>query len=104
MKKLFISQPMNGKTAEEILCERARAVETAKELIGDEVELIDTFFTGFAEDNDESINKPVFYIGKSIEKMAYADVAYFCKGWNEYRGCKIEHIIAKEYDIRMIEE
>ena len=104
MKKLFISQPMRGKTDGEILSERDRAIKRAKELLGDDVELIDTYFTGFAEDNDENINKPVFYIGKSIEKLAYADVAYFCKGWNEYRGCTIEYTVAKTYDIRTIEE
>lgn len=104
MKKLFISQPMRGKTDGQILSERDLAIKRAKELLGDDVELIDSFFSGFPEDNDKSINKPVFYLGKSLEKLAYADVAYFCKGWNEYRGCKIEHTVAKEYDIRMIEE
>ena len=104
MKKLFISQPMKGKTDGEILFERDRAVARAKELLGDEVELVDSFFSGFSEDNDETINKPVFYLGKSLEKLASADVAYFCKGWNEYRGCRIEHTVAKEYDIRTIEE
>lgn len=33
MKKLFISQPMNGKSDEEILAERDEAIEKAKSLI-----------------------------------------------------------------------
>lgn len=37
MKKLFISQPMQGKSDEEILRERAEAIEAAKNLIGEDV-------------------------------------------------------------------
>lgn len=41
MKKLFISQPMNGKTDEEILAERNRAIDYASKMIKDEVTVID---------------------------------------------------------------
>ena len=44
MKKLFISQPMKGKTDEEIEVERAKAVEEAKAVLNDDVEVIDSFF------------------------------------------------------------
>ena len=44
MKKLFISQPMKGKTNEEIEAERAKAVEEAKAVLNDDVEVIDSFF------------------------------------------------------------
>lgn len=36
MKKLFISQPMKGKTNEEIEAERAKAVEEAKAVLNDD--------------------------------------------------------------------
>ena len=44
MKRLFISQPMKGKTNEEIEAERAKAVEEAKAVLNDDVEVIDSFF------------------------------------------------------------
>lgn len=44
MKKLFISQPMRGKSDEEILAERKKAIELAQEMIGEPVEVIDSFF------------------------------------------------------------
>ena len=44
MKKLFISQPMRGKTDEEILAEREKAVASAEKLLGEKVEVIDSFF------------------------------------------------------------
>ena len=38
MKKLFISQPMRGKSDEDILAERKKAIELAQEMIGEPVE------------------------------------------------------------------
>ena len=47
--------------------------------------------------------KPLWFIGKSLELLADADVAYFAPGWEEARGCKIEHTCAVEYNIDRIE-
>lgn len=44
MKKLFISQPMRGKSNEEIIVEREKAVKSAAEKLGEPVEVIDSFF------------------------------------------------------------
>ncbi len=99
MKKLFISQPMRDKTDEQIKEERERAVAFAKEKIGEEVELIDSFFESAPHDA-----KPLWFLGKSLELLSGADIAYFVKGWNEYRGCKMENKACKEYGIETIEE
>ena len=98
MKKLFISQPMRNKTNEQILAEREKAVQIAKELIGDDVEIIDSFFKDAPHDA-----RPLWFLAKSIELLSTADVAYFAEGWDEARGCKIEHICAVEYRIDRIE-
>ena len=44
MKKLFTSQPMRGKTDQEILQERKKAVQEAEKLVGEPIEVIDSFF------------------------------------------------------------
>ena len=44
MKKLFISQPMKGKSDEDILAERKKAIKSAEDVIGEQVEVIDSFF------------------------------------------------------------
>lgn len=98
MKKLFISQPMKNKTNEQILAEREKAVQIAKELIGDDVEIIDSFFKDAPHDA-----RPLWFLSKAIELLSTADVAYFAEGWDEARGCKIEHICAVEYYIDRIE-
>ena len=98
MKKLFISQPMRGKTDEEILTERQKAIEAAEKMIGEPVEVIDSFF------EKAPVNaKPLWFLGKSLELLADADVAYFAPGWEDARGCKIEHTCAVEYGIDRIE-
>lgn len=99
MKKLFISQPMNGKTDEEILTERNFVIERAKEKVNDEVEVIDTFYDDFGPNA-----KPLEYLAKSIGDLAKADIAYFVKGWNNARGCKIEYECATQYGIECITE
>ena len=99
MKKLFISQPMRGKSDEEILAERKKAIELAQEMIGEPVEVIDSFFQEAPADA-----KPLWFLGKSLELLAGADIAYFAKGWQDARGCKIENTCAIEYGIPVIED
>ena len=99
MKKLFISQPMRGKTDEEILAVREKAIKSAEKQIGEPVEVIDSFFQSAPVDA-----KPLWYLGESLKLLAEADVAYFAKGWDEARGCKIENTCAIEYGIETIIE
>lgn len=99
MKRLFISQPMRGKTDEEILSVREKAIESAERNLGEKVEAIDSFFQRAPVDAF-----PLWYLAKSLELMSTADVVYFAKDWEQYRGCKIEHTCAIEYGITVIED
>ena len=99
MKKLFISQPMRGKSDEEILAVRKKAIKSAEKQIGEPVEVIDSFFQA-APTNV----KPLWYLGESLKLLAEADIAYFAKGRDEARGCKIENTCAIEYGIETIIE
>lgn len=97
MKKLFISQPMSGKTIEEITSERNYAVAQAKKYTGDNIETIDTIYKDFS-----SNTSPLIYLSRAIEDLSKADVAFFSKDWEHSRGCKIEHACAVEYGIPII--
>lgn len=99
MKKLFISQPMRGKTDEEILAERKKAIESAERNLGEPVEVIDSFFQNAPADA-----RPLWFLGKSLELLSTADIAYFAKGWEDARGCRIENQCAIEYGIEIIED
>ena len=96
--KLFISQPMRGKTDEAIKSERAQLIEAAKREHGDNIEVLDTFFQG-APGN----GSPLAFLGESLKCLAEADVALFAPGWETARGCRIEHICAEEYGIKVEE-
>ena len=93
MKKLFISQPMRDKTDAEIKAEREKIINRVKEKYPN-VEVIDSFFEAAPHDA-----KPLWFLGKSLELLSTADIAYFATDWNAYRGCKIEHTCAVEYGI-----
>ena len=106
MKKLFISQPMAGKTNEEIIATRERAIAVLKER---GYEIINTLFTDEWY-SQEAMKKrgveniPLCFLAKSLENMSLCHAAYFCKGWENARGCKIEHEVAKAYGMTIIYE
>ena len=102
--RLFISQPMRGKTDEEIEREREKLVEIAEAVYfgGGGVEVIDSFFKG-GLDVPAGAKAPLYYLSKSLELLATADVAIFAEDWQGARGCRIEHECAKQYRVPMIE-
>ncbi len=98
MKKVFISQPMKDKTDEEIKAERKQLVDHAKVMVGEEIQVIYSFFESAPHDA-----RPLWFLGKSLELMSQADVVVFGDGWENARGCKIEHECAVQYGIDRIE-
>lgn len=99
MKKVFISQPMNGKTDEEILSVRCNALSVAEFQMQDSVEEVDSFFQDVPSDA-----APLWFLGESLKKLADADVVFFAKGWQNARGCRIEHEAAVAYGIEVLYE
>lgn len=67
-------------------------------MTGEDMELIDSFFKDAPHDA-----RPLWFLGKSLELLSTADIAYFAPGWKDYRGCRIENTCAKEYGIGVIE-
>lgn len=92
MKKLFISQPMRGKTPEEITAERERMIAQAEKMFPDGIEVLDTYYKDFDGNRVE-------FLGRSIGDLGKADVAIFAPGWENFTGCRCEHTVCQEYDI-----
>lgn len=106
MKRAMLSQPMAGKTQEEIIATREKAVATL-EALGYEV--VNTLFTGewYSKEKMEErgvVQIPLCFLAKSLENMSLCHAAYFCKGWEQARGCKIEHDTAAAYGLEIINE
>ena len=95
--KVFISQPMKNKSESEILITRDKAIDRIKQLFPDnEVVIINSYFMAYSPTEG---NIPLKYLAKSIELLADADFVYFCPGWEEARGCIIEHDCTVAYGI-----
>lgn len=97
MKRIFISQPMRGKTDEAIKSIREAALEVLNDaFMKEDYEVIDTLFTDFNGNRLE-------FLGKSItEGLARADIAVFLDDWERYDGCRCEQFIAAQYNIPCI--
>lgn len=104
MKKAMLSQPMAGKSDAEIIATRERAMK-ALEARGYEV--VNTLFTDewYSNENMEKrgvVQIPLCFLAKSLENMSLCHAVYFCKGWEQARGCKIEHDAAVAYGLEII--
>lgn len=106
IRKAMLSQLMAGKTDEEIEATRNRAIADLKSR---GFEIVNTLFTDewYNKDKMEErgvIQIPLCFLAKSLENMSLCHAAYFCNGWQEARGCRIEHEVAKAYGLEIIYE
>lgn len=106
----MISQPMGEKSVDEIQEIRLRAEQ---HLNSRGYEVIHTWL--YNEDDRINLvryngidlpvlNEPVIMLGWAITAMSAVDLVYFCAGWENARGCRIEHDVAVEYDIAIEHE
>ena len=106
MRKAMISQPMAGKTDGEIVEARDKAIAKL-EAMGYKV--VNTLFTDEWY-SDEAMKErgvvqvPLCFLAKSLESMSLCHAAYFCKGWESTRGCRIEHDAAVAYGLEVLYE
>jgi len=102
----MISQPMAGLSEDEIVRTRDKAIK-ALEKMGYEV--VNTLFTDEWYSKEQMkergvVQIPLCFLAKSLENMSLCHAAYFCKGWERARGCRIEHEAAKAYGLVIIYE
>ena len=94
--KVFVSQPMKGKTKEKILEEREKIRNT-----------LDGYFRGIPYTIIDSVltppknttNEALWCLGRSLQLLSEADVAIFAEGWELARGCWLEHESCLRYGI-----
>lgn len=93
--KVFISQPMNGRSDEDILKEREQIAFEYEETYGVDIEVIDSFLK-----RPSVISKGrIAMLGDSISLMADADLVIFAPGFSKARGCIVEEEVAKQYGL-----
>lgn len=104
--RAMLSQPMACKTDEEIVNTREKAVEYLRDR---GYEVVNTLFTDewYSKDKMEErevVQIPLCFLAKSLENMSLCHAVYFCKGWENARGCRIEHDVAVAYGLDIIYE
>lgn len=104
--KAMLSQPMKGKSEAEIIETREKAI---KQLTEQGYDVVNTFFAddwySYERMSERGVvQRALAFLAKSLENMSKCHAAYFCKGWEEARGCKIEHEAAKQYGISILYE
>lgn len=98
--KVFISQPMKGKTQLEILNEKEKSLFKIKDYVfrnfNQDIEIIETYFKDFDGNRLQ-------FLGKSIsDGMALCDIAVFLPGWEKADGCRCENFIAIQYGLKIL--
>lgn len=105
-KKVMLSQPMAGLTDEQIIETRNKAIE---KLTSMGYEIVNTYFTDewYSKESMTErgvVNIPICFFAKSVENMSLCNAVYFCDGWENARGCKLEHAVALAYGVEMLYE
>lgn len=95
--KVMISQPMRGKSIEQIRSERADVV---KRLEAQGHEILDSLINA----TGDKLNEPLYCLAKSLEIMSQCDGVCFVGDWKHARGCRIEHAVAIEYGLWVLED
>lgn len=96
--RVFISQPMRGLSTEEVRERRAAVVER---LNAHGHTVIDSII---ADAPPEMNNQALWYLGGALQILATCDAIYMMDGWEDARGCRLEHAAAEEYGIQRLYE
>lgn len=104
--KAMLSQPMAGKSEEEIRATREKAIKALEKR---NYEIVNTLFTDEWYSSDKMkergvVQIPLCFLAKSLENMSLCHAVYFCKGWEQARGCRIEHDAAVAYGLTIFYE
>lgn len=106
MNESYVISADGWKTEEEIIATREKAIKALKEK---GYEVVDSFFKDEWKNREKMFSAavvqiPVRFMSMSLERMSLCHAVYFCKGWENARGCRIEHEAAKAYGLDIIYE
>ncbi len=92
--KVYISQPYAFKSDEEIVKVREDIIKQLHAYLKD-VEVLDSVIQ-----KEQTFG--LKQLSRSILVLSDADAIIFAPGWEKSRGCRIEHTIAEEFHIPII--
>lgn len=98
---------MTGKSEEEILATRQKAIDKIHQLAskdGEQVNIIDSYIDDATRNEFQGrmgdvINWDIYWLSQSLQKLALADTIWLCDGWEHSKGCSIELKCAMQYGL-----
>lgn len=96
---VFISQPMLGKTDDEIKADRDRAIEIITGIFP--YALCPITYVPHTPHKGVT-NFGIYYLAKSLDVMSECNMFYMADGWENARGCRLERKIAISYGLHEI--
>ena len=94
--KIMLSSPMKGKTQEEIEAEREETFDKIGYMVGVDYVVMDTVI------KDAEKKSELECFSESIYLLSQSDVLCMGHDWKKARVCKLEHDIAKAYNVPII--
>jgi hypothetical protein len=110
--RVFVSQPMNGLSDDQVMKTLRDAEEKIRSQYGKEhpdIEVVSTYKqpepdTEYATVLTHYKNVRLYYLGNSIKILGQCDAIYFCDGWTKANGCQVEYMIANLYNIPILND
>ena len=101
---------MTGKSQEEILATRQKEIDKIHQLFdadGEQVNIIASYTNDatrkrFEEHVSDDINWDIYWLSKSLERLAMADTIWLCEGWEYSKGCNVELECAISYGLHIV--
>ena len=96
----YASEDEINKLREESLSMVKKYLETDERVKDKNLALVKV--TPLDTDDKDNKFKILFALGEAIQNLAFADLVYFAKGWEDSKGCRIEKAIVDEYGLPFI--
>ena len=101
---------MTGKSEEEILATRQKAIDEIHQLAkkdGVEINIIASYIDDATRKHlrkytSDDINWDIFWLSQSLERLSLADTIWLCGGWEYSKGCNIELECAIQYGLCIV--
>lgn len=101
---------MTGKSEEEILATRQKEIDKIHQLFdadGVEINIIASYIDDatrkrFEECINDDTNWDIYWLSKSLERLAMADMIWLCDGWEHSKGCNVELECAIQYGLSIV--
>lgn len=96
--RIYISIPISGHALEE---QRAKAERFAKDIDAIGHDAINPFDVPEPPACLDERVKYAYYMGEDVKELLMCDAVYFSRGWEQSKGCRLEHAAAEIYGLKI---